>query len=157
MFMLRMIGSNSGDFVCTQVLHNLWKLFLFKKYTMKNDAEASKTLSQSKTTIHDNFNSMSTDEDVFINSGPRKSSTGTKLQAISKLFKEQKSARIRNDLNPKMLTKRKSECVNSRRNEFQSKQSTKSNPEAHKLESPTYTELKRKLRAKQVFKGETIG
>jgi hypothetical protein len=33
MFMLRMIGSNSGDFVCTQVLHNLWKLFLFKKLT----------------------------------------------------------------------------------------------------------------------------
>lgn len=26
-----MIGSNSGDFVCTQVLHNLWKLFLCKK------------------------------------------------------------------------------------------------------------------------------
>lgn len=29
--MLRMVGSNSGDFVCTQVLHNLWKLFLCKK------------------------------------------------------------------------------------------------------------------------------
>ncbi len=36
--MLRMIGSNSGDFVCTQVLHNLWKLFLFKKYNRKNNA-----------------------------------------------------------------------------------------------------------------------
>lgn len=29
--MIRMVGSNSGDFVCTQVLHNLWKLFLCKK------------------------------------------------------------------------------------------------------------------------------
>jgi hypothetical protein len=27
-----MIGSNSGDFVCTQVLHNLWKLYLCKKF-----------------------------------------------------------------------------------------------------------------------------
>ena len=34
MFMLRMIGSNSGDFVCTQVLHNLWKLYLCKKYVL---------------------------------------------------------------------------------------------------------------------------
>ena len=33
--MLRMIGSNSGDFVCTQVLHNLWKLFLCKKFILK--------------------------------------------------------------------------------------------------------------------------
>ena len=32
MFMLRMIASHSGDFVCTQVIHNLWKLYLFKNY-----------------------------------------------------------------------------------------------------------------------------
>lgn len=34
MFMIRMIGSNSGDFVCTQVLHNLWKLFLCKQHSL---------------------------------------------------------------------------------------------------------------------------
>jgi hypothetical protein len=37
MFMLRMVASNSGDFVCTQVLHNLWKLFLCKKQLLNSD------------------------------------------------------------------------------------------------------------------------
>lgn len=41
MFMLRMIGSNSGDFVCTQVLHNLWKLFLYKRYVRSKGSSIS--------------------------------------------------------------------------------------------------------------------
>jgi len=45
MFMLRMIGSNSGDFVCTQVLHNLWKLFLYKKFS-QNDSKSSLVTSE---------------------------------------------------------------------------------------------------------------
>ncbi len=59
MFMLRMIGSNSGDFVCTQVLHNLWKLFLFKKFVVKNDRPNKKEqMKSSKET-----NNYSSDED----------------------------------------------------------------------------------------------
>jgi hypothetical protein len=45
MFMIRMIGSNSGDFVCTQVLHNLWKLFLCKQTTLPNLRETDLTIS----------------------------------------------------------------------------------------------------------------
>ena len=51
--MLRMIGSNSGDFVCTQVIHNLWKLFLFKKFVLKNENTNSR---------HDDQNSYTTDD-----------------------------------------------------------------------------------------------
>ena len=46
MFMLRMVGSNSGDFVCTQVLHNLWKLFLCKKFVLK-EMKTSKSQEES--------------------------------------------------------------------------------------------------------------
>ena len=48
MFMLRMVGSNSGDFVCTQVLHNLWKLFLCKKFILK-EMKNGKSLAESFT------------------------------------------------------------------------------------------------------------
>lgn len=44
--MLRMVGSNSGDFVCTQVLHNLWKLFLCKKFVLK-EIKNGKSLDES--------------------------------------------------------------------------------------------------------------
>lgn len=47
MFMLRMIGANSGDFVCTQVLHNLWKLFLCKKCS-SHSASKSESAAQSE-------------------------------------------------------------------------------------------------------------
>ena len=43
--MLRMVGSNSGDFVCTQVLHNLWKLFLCKKCSQSGGGGTSTTTS----------------------------------------------------------------------------------------------------------------
>lgn len=54
MFMLRMVGSNSGDFVCTQVLHNLWKLFLCKKCSQnaKPDGSESATPSYNVDTAH---------------------------------------------------------------------------------------------------------
>ena len=38
MFMIRMIGSNSGDYVCTQLLHNMWRLFLFKRHFVAQEA-----------------------------------------------------------------------------------------------------------------------
>jgi hypothetical protein len=41
-----MIGSNSGDFVCTQVLHNLWKLFLCKKYAFAKLQESKSKASR---------------------------------------------------------------------------------------------------------------
>ena len=54
--MLRMVGSNSGDFVCTQVLHNLWKLFLCKKFIlreMKNGKSLNDTYKNDKVFIFD--------------------------------------------------------------------------------------------------------
>lgn len=58
MFMLRMIGSNSGDFVCTQVLHNLWKLFLCKKYAFAKLQEC-----KGKTNQNDESNNTNNPDD----------------------------------------------------------------------------------------------
>ena len=94
MFMLRMIGSNSGDFVCTQLLHNLWKLFLFKRYAFRhNQKEYSKSFADQDIVIEDtNYfyqekNQSSEDEEFKIkktkNSNPKKKKT-----LFTKFFKE---------------------------------------------------------------------
>jgi hypothetical protein len=64
MFMLRMVASNSGDFVCTQVLHNLWKLFLCKKQLLNSENQNS-------------FKSMSS-----INTKKSESSTGLRNSGV---------------------------------------------------------------------------
>lgn len=53
-----MIGSNSGDFVCTQVLHNLWKLFLCKKYAFAKLQEC-----KGKTNQNDESNNTNNPDD----------------------------------------------------------------------------------------------
>jgi hypothetical protein len=55
--MIRMIGSNSGDFVCTQVLHNLWKLFLCKKHVQ--ETSRLKKENKKKITINEAYNKSS--------------------------------------------------------------------------------------------------
>ena len=53
--MLRMVGSNSGDFVCTQVLHNLWKLYLCKQQMqVANGRQPRKTNNDNKNTDYNN-------------------------------------------------------------------------------------------------------
>jgi hypothetical protein len=141
MFMLRMIGSNSGDFTCTQVLHNLWKLFLFKKYTLKNDS-ARKALSTNEggsANIRENKNFKllsSEDDEVFDESRP-------KQQGSFRIGKEQRSVKSRMKANPKKLFRATTEATPSVN---------------FKLSSPkeelSYTELKRKLRAKKVANTE---
>lgn len=131
MFMLRMIGSNSGDFVCTQVLHNLWKLFLYKKYTLKH--ESKKSLADPELYPTNYQITESEDEKSKFN---RKN----KISAITKLFKDQrKSSRLvptkQKELRAKPLAsiRRKSEFPRQ---------------EPHEDNTLTYTELKRKSRAK---------
>jgi hypothetical protein len=62
--MIRMIGSNSGDFVCTQVIHNLWKLFLCKKHIQessrlkKENKKKKLTINEANNKSSDNNNNM---------------------------------------------------------------------------------------------------
>lgn len=92
--MLRMIGSNSGDFVCTQVLHNLWKLFLFKKYTIKQEKirlsnsnvdEVYITAPHRRAqSIYSNMNI----NDMSSCDSEKESKTKNSVKAIRKFFKE---------------------------------------------------------------------
>ena len=98
MFMLRMIGSNSGDFVCTQVLHNLWKLFLFKKFSFKNyvhndQTEVARPVANKAATRHGD--ALSSDDDDHHQSFPdykQAPKTRAKQAFISKLFKDKSHA-----------------------------------------------------------------
>lgn len=106
--MLRMIGSNSGDFVCTQVLHNLWKLFLFKKYTIKQEKmrlsnsnvdEVFITTPKGRAqSIYPNINIIN---DLSSCDSEKESKTKNSVKAIRKFFKEQKSTK---DPSPNVLT-----------------------------------------------------
>ena len=110
--MLRMIGSNSGDFVCTQVLHNLWKLFLFKKYTLKqeklrqqregnnDDADASRGFPAAQRrraqSIHNSLlNEVSSEdcEDIKQPQPQPQKRKSTKVSAIRKFFNEQRHSK----------------------------------------------------------------
>ncbi len=136
--MLRMIGSNSGDFTCTQVLHNLWKLFLFKKYTLKHEAAKKAAGLNGSGNIKENktFKLMSSDDDNdCVNE--------LKPKVSSRFGKEQRLIKNRASTNPKKLFRAKTEMGASIN---------------FKLTSPkeemSYTELKRKLRAKKVANTE---
>jgi len=92
MFMLRMIGSNSGDFVCTQVLHNLWKLYLYKKFS-QNDSKNSLITNERQTTSNDEneektrkrkFNSHSTNETHLPSSEPNTSTPSSSRKSKPK-------------------------------------------------------------------------
>lgn len=148
--MLRMIGSNSGDFVCTQVLHNLWKLFLFKKFTLKNERnKRNETVitSHARTYIHENdFTSNTLSSEDEPDSLRSSAFPQNKMTQITKIFKDQKSAaKKRNDFNPKKLYKAKSDAV------YLKKANQRVDDDDNQL---TYTELKRKSRANKESKQE---
>lgn len=94
MFMLRMISSNSGDFVCTQVLHNLWKLFLFKKFVL-NNGDTHHHEVECYTSDENNNNSSSTTEHIIRSSTPTAKKIKLKTTRpkkknpfLNKIFKE---------------------------------------------------------------------
>lgn len=114
--MLRMIGSNSGDFVCTQVLHNLWKLFLCKKFScteVKYEKNVFDDETNNRSSEDMNFNNSS---DLFLNSfntsdedrqlessyrsnsssqsHPKKSSSTVSSNLFAKIFKDSKGKKL---------------------------------------------------------------
>ena len=116
MFMLRMIGSNSGDFVCTQVLHNLWKLFLFKKFVVKNDrpSKKEKTNSSIETSSYSSDDYEEPKEEIKPKTKNNHSKMKTRLQQnkkknpfFHKLFKETPSTSKRILENRSFKTKKK--------------------------------------------------
>lgn len=96
MFMLRMIGSNSGDFVCTQLLHNLWKLFLFKRHAFrKNTKEHTEDfpdqdiLIEDSNYLHQDESNQSSEDEEFKMKRSKHSQIQKKKKTIfTKLFKE---------------------------------------------------------------------
>ena len=149
--MLRMIGSNSGDFVCTQVLHNLWKLFLFKKFTLKterNKRNETVITNHARTYIHENdftSNTLSSEEETE----PKRATQQNKMTSITKIFKDQKTATAkRNEFNPKKLHKAKSDAV------YLKKSTNYQRTDDDNDGQLTYTELKRKSRASKAIKQE---
>jgi hypothetical protein len=94
MFMLRMIHSNSGDFVCTQVLHNLWKLFLYKKFILKNEKKNDNNNNSNSEIIYssdDENDNINTKKNSRVHYHPTTKQTSNnnkrKSSILNKLFK----------------------------------------------------------------------
>jgi hypothetical protein len=122
MFMIRMIGSNSGDFVCTQVLHNLWKLYLCKKFTpplIKTTTKISDENERNSSVINEDiieenvyviddndnqFINMSSNEEEEEEEQAPKASTSRKVSS-AKILRTPRLSKASNIGNPKISSK----------------------------------------------------
>lgn len=122
MFMLRMVGSNSGDFVCTQVLHNLWKLFLCKKCSQNGGTSTTTTTRPNSQEVasnsHHQTNSEFDEEDEIDDDDSRQkkkkpdSSESTSGAKSRFLFKKQQQQQKTSKMPQPQL---KSMMINSRK------------------------------------------
>jgi hypothetical protein len=100
-----MIGSNSGDFVCTQVLHNLWKLYLCKKYMIKNRLNDNNQRQQQSTSNKTSFSYYKSNQidDYDSSREDDSSSSPTKQQPTKRVIS---SSKINNNSNKSLLRTR---------------------------------------------------
>jgi hypothetical protein len=115
MFMLRMIQSNSGDFVCTQVLHNLWKLYLCKKHNYNTNSTNNNETSFS---FNHKKNSSNIQDSIFKN----KIVNDQNFKLFATLKKENNSSFWKRILKRKRAAIKRKEQENQQRN-FNSKTS----------------------------------
>lgn len=85
-FLLRVLGSNSSDFVCTEVIQKLWESYYKdKKFNLKCD------LAQSLQNIYSDHNEP---EFIKINKSSSDSSSNKSLVCLQRIFRRKKSNRL---------------------------------------------------------------